>query len=305
MNDSTNQIEEESRIRSAAFNLTETSGVGMLVFDCDGTIFPYVEELHAKSVAAVIEEASKKVGIGYSDSIFEAQWEQELGKGIQNFFEQYYAYSVGANEKPLFMGEIRSFGNALTLYEKKYIELAQKPENAHFFKIRNGLLAVFAAAAQAKVPMAVLSNANECVLRQSLETGLIQADLGYDSLTDIFAAIVGKDMVENDGHQAKPDPSAVLSVKKRVEAAIGVLISLPNSIGFGDTPADYNAFKNSGFGRVVACKNSWGAHKIMVGPDENGFVTIGLHHDVCETLALFQKYQTGRHHDPYLCLPHQ
>jgi phosphoglycolate phosphatase-like HAD superfamily hydrolase len=302
MNDPTNQIEEESRIRSAAFNLTETSGVGMLVFDCDGTILPYVEKVHALCVAKVIKEASERAGIGYTKIIFNELWQQELGKGIQHFFEK-YAENLGGIENKLFMAEIGTVANAERLYEDTYIDFAQQSENSRFFRMRNGLLDVFAAAAKAKVPMAVLSNANERVLRQSLRTGLDLAGQGDVDLKDIFAAVVGKDMVKKDGNQAKPHPSSILSVKSRVEEVTGAPVSLPNSIFFGDTLADYNAAKNAGTGRVIACDNTLEESEGMSGPDQDGFVVVGQHHNLCEALALYQTYPTQRHHDPYLKPP--
>ena len=85
MNDSTNQIEEESRIRSAAFNLTETSGVGMLVLIVMEQFFHTLRSFTLSLWQRSLKKQVKKLVLDTQDSIFEAQWEQELGKGIQNF----------------------------------------------------------------------------------------------------------------------------------------------------------------------------------------------------------------------------
>lgn len=261
---------------------TELMSDGAHFFDCDGTISPYVEEAHGLCVAGVFERLIHQAGGRYSPELFHSMWEKELGRGINSFarvfleaIDEKTAQRIRGN-MGFPDGEDELYKAIEALYEEEYIRFSKDPQNAGYYMIRPGLAEIFERAASEKVPIAVISNANQRVLEATLTATLQYAGLLKGNLKDIFAVVMGKDTVESLGGSAKPDPSAIYCVRKAVEEVLKRPISLRNSIGWGDTPSDYKAFSKAGIAWIVACDNSVreAANDGIGSPDEAGMLRV-------------------------------
>lgn len=277
-------------------NLVSLVATGAIFADCDGTIAPNVEKAHGKCMANVIKRLSQQAGIEYSDQFFQQVWEAELGKGILNFTKTYID-SLDEESSALFMSQIGSVENAENLYEEEYIRFSEDEANASYFEIRKGLADLFKQAAQNKIPVAVLSNANQKVLEATLKAVFRYASLG-DDLSTYLAVVIGKDTIEGLGYKAKPSRQAVFCVKDALEKIIQKPISLDNSIFMGDTENDYRASRAAGVGRTIACDNFRVAANDAQGPDPSGFLVIGNEVNILDAIGIYAQNRASHRHGP-------
>lgn len=272
-----------------AHSYTKLMATGAHILDCDGTIAPYVEEAHGKCVANVLARLVHEQKGHFSQTLYDDIWEQELGRGINNFV-RVYLDSIDQDvsckiKKSLGFadGDDGLYVKIEDLYEEEYIRFSEDPQNGDYYRIRPGLKNVFEQATIDGIPVGVISNANQRVVEATLKATLKLAGMAEDgNLASIFTAVVGKDTVIASGAQAKPHPSAVYVLVNQMQQAIGKPIAVANSIGWGDTPTDYKAMGKAGLAWIVACNNHFHPANDLGEPDEGGLLRVGPEQDVTE-----------------------
>lgn len=269
---------------------------GAIIADCDGTIAPIVESAHGLCMSNVVKRASENAGIEYSQSFFDEVWASELGKGILNFTKVYHS-SLDPESADRFLSEIGSLEAAEGLYEEEYILFSEQPENSSYFEMRKGLKELFEGAAADGLPVAVLSNANQRVLQATLTATFRLAGMG--DYRDYIPVVMGKDAIEGQGFKAKPDRGAVICVQSKLQDQLGRAISLGNSIGLGDTPNDFKAFRAAGVGRILACENERDEGHLD-GPDVSGYLIVGAGVNVVDAVNRFATSPDAHHRAPKL-----
>ncbi|MDD3021076.1 MAG: HAD family hydrolase [Alphaproteobacteria bacterium] len=276
-------------------NLVSLLSTGIIIADCDGTIAPKVEAAHGLCMANVVKDLSEKAGIEYSQSFFDSVWQAELGKGILNFTKQ-YVEGLDEESASFFMAQIGDLEKAEGLYEEAYIDFSRDVANSKYFEIRKGLAQLFSEAAANKIPVAVISNANQRVLEATLEA--VFKLNGTPEAVKELTVVMGKNTIEGLGFKAKPHSGAVKCAQAAIEASIGKPVSLDNSIGIGDTMNDYLSFRSANVGRILACDNFKVAAEGMDGPDDSGFLTIGTECNVIDAVTRFAGNRDAHHHSP-------
>lgn len=250
------------------------SQYSVLLIDCDGTLVPKAELMHEACVERTLQKLHQAHTVSYDREEFHKVWMAGLGKGIGPFYYQYLTHVPGLHEK---------LGNDIDVlvemfeaaYEKAYIDFVQieKPE------LRHGMQDLITESKKHGLPVAIVSNANQAVLEATVyASGVRGIDL-----------IIGKDTVEDQGYQAKPEPGSYLY-------ACDLLgVDVRKAIGLEDSPSGYKSLQNAGVALKIFCQNTVDATHYngtgRMGYDDPDLVVSTLDH-------LFEKLHgllTNRH----------
>lgn len=261
---------------------------GALLFDCDGTLSALIERAHKECIKQTVHTVCMENRIPFDFDQFEVLWTQHLGRGILNFLT-HFKLSLG----PAYNLNFPDPEIVEALYERNYIgNFAPATANAHFFRVRRGLISVFKAAVHSGTPAICVSNATQRVL---------EATLGALGLRQYFNLIIGIDTVLKHGYQPKPHGGSYLCGIHLLQEQLEREISLTDSIGYEDTLGGITSLWRAGIGKIVMFDNdtegqlraAWEqarAQLIVAGEAGNDpqfnphIITLFEHHDVAEAM---------------------
>ena len=221
-----------------------------ILIDCDGTIFPNVENAHEDAACRtlfqelVALDSKAPGGIQVNYTFIREVWHDTLGGGIRPFFQAYLD-----RHKKVFGEDLSLHLKAENLeaaYENTYINFAKQAQNAdaspelkRYFAVRQGLAEVFQWAHANGIPVIAVSNATQRILETSLSAA---PHLKFND-------IIGSDTARNAGYGIKPEGGIYLYAMRKHE------LDSSRVIGIEDTVSGMLSLDAAQISKIVRCKN--------------------------------------------------
>ena len=215
------------------------------LFDCDGTIFPKVEQSHRAASINAIKTFYLQQNLQFDGQAANKIWSDVLGGGILNFLQTYI------NRTENFPTNIMTAEELEYDYERSFLDLVRRVNTGEandtekdFFAVRKGFLPTIQNAYQTSVPVGVISNASQRILEATGST--------VPEINQIAGLILGSDTVVAAGGQMKPAPDPF----KQGGEHFG--IDLADAVGYEDSGSGLLSLHHAGVGHIVFCDNKDG-----------------------------------------------
>jgi beta-phosphoglucomutase-like phosphatase (HAD superfamily) len=206
-----------------------------LLIDCDGTFVLNAEDIHKECVASTMRSVHERNGVPFGENHFDHVWQEQLGRGIGNFYLAYTA-SVPELKSKLTGNPAERAKNFEADYEACY-----KSQLHNNLVIRYGLAPLVKAAKREGLSVAIVSNARQSILEHTF------ACCGMGDDLDL---ILGSDTVEAAGYKMKPDGGPYIYACQLLN------VDPRDTVGFEDSISGYKSLVNAGVGFRVYCQNS-------------------------------------------------
>ena len=229
--------------------------VHALLLDCDGTVAINAEDIHKKCVQQTLEKIFADCGktMPGPDSAFnfDRVWQEQLGKGIANFYNT-FIHPLPEHVKLAVSKNCSNSSEFEKTYEDHYCQLVASGTSG--IQIRPGMKELIQKAKDEGITVMVVSNAKERVLRATLAAFNLHD--GKDEFTfGKLDKIIGIDNIQTAGYEPKPAAGAYLYAMREVEKITGVPCVAENCIGVEDSGTGYASLKAAGIGTIVYCQN--------------------------------------------------
>lgn len=223
------------------------TNISAFLFDCDGTVFFKVEKAHEYAAIDTLRQALKEQDLYFNKDSATEIWTAGLGKGIYSFFDSYIKYHEDKHEDGI--SNKLSAGDLDSKYEGSFIALVSRVNNneateeeRNFFALRKGMAETVKMAEKLGIPFAVISNATQNILEQTMSTA--------PEIKKSAVLIAGADTVINAGYEIKPQPGSY-------QYAGDILgIDLGNAVGYEDTLFGARSLDDAGIGHIIYCDNN-------------------------------------------------